>query len=253
MTKETNKLKIVWDNGKKTAIQSTLIPDVSFNSIINNLVSVGPFYFYIIDFFDRSLSHVSPSIQDIHGFDPETVTFDDIINSIHPDDMDFVANAEEANLNFLYNTLGKEHVLHYKVNYSFRSKMKNGEYHMLNHQAIILTVDENGNFGKSLNIHTDINHISKTNCLTFSLIGLSGYPSYTNIKVKQNLNEYTLFTSREIEIIKLINEGLQNKEIAESLNISEHTIKTHRKNIYKKSDSKNATELINKCISVGLL
>lgn len=253
MTKGTNKLKIVWDNGKKTAVQSTLIPELSFNSIINNLVSVGPFYFYVIDFFDRSLSHVSPSIQDIHGFDPETVTFDDIINSIHPDDMDFVAKAEEANLNFLYNTIGRENVLHYKQNYSFRSKMKNGEYSMLNHQAIILTVDENGNFGKSLNIHTDIDHITKTNCLTFSLIGLQGYPSYTNIKVIPNPIEYTLFSTREIEIIKLISEGLQNKEIAKNLYISENTIKTHRKNIYKKSNCKNATELINKCIGIGLI
>lgn len=62
MPKERNKLKIVWDKVKKTAVQSTVIPDVSFNSIINNLVSVGPFYFYVIDFFDRKLSNVSPSI-----------------------------------------------------------------------------------------------------------------------------------------------------------------------------------------------
>ena len=100
--------------------------------------------------------------------------------------MNFVANAEEANLNFLYSTIGKENVLHYKHNYSFRSKMKDGKYSMLNHQAIILTVDENGNFGKSLNIHTDIDHITKTNCLTFSLIVLQCFPSYTNIKVNQN-------------------------------------------------------------------
>ncbi len=253
MSKETNKLQIVWDNGKKTATQSTLIPDIRVNNIINSLVSVGPFYFYIIDFFDKSLSHVSQSIQDIHGFCPETVTFDDIINTIHPEDMNFVASAENANLDFMYTNIGKECILHYKANYSFRSRMKNGDYHLLNHQAIILTVDENGNFGKSLNIHTDINHITKINSFTYSLIGLSGYPSYTDINVVQDSSEYTLFTSREIEIIKLIREGLQNKIIAKNLNISEFTIKTHRKNIYKKSNCKNATELINKCISIGLL
>lgn len=131
--------------------------------------------------------------------------------------------------------------------------MKDGKYSMLNHQAIILTVDENGNFGKSLNIHTDIDHITKTNCLTFSLIVLQCFPSYTNIKVNQNSSGYTLFTSREIEIIKLISEGMKNKEIDKRLSISENTIKTHRKNIYKKSNCKNATELINKCISIELI
>ena len=253
MSKEINTLKLVWDNGKKTATQSTLISDIRVNNIINNMVSVGPIDFYIIDFFDKSLSHVSQSIHDIHGFMPETVTFDDIINTIHPEDMNFVANAEQSYLNFIYNNIGKEHILNYKANYSFRSKMKNGEYHLMNHQAIVLTVDENGNFGKSLNIHTDINHITKINSFTFSLIGLESYPSYTDVKVIQDSSQYTLLTSREIEIIKLISEGLQNKTIAEKLNISNFTVKTHRKNIYKKLNCRSATELINKCISMGLL
>lgn len=253
MSKETNKLKIVWEEGNKTAIESTLIPEINFNKIISSLVSLGPFYFYVVDFYDRSLSHVSPSIAAIHGFDPETVTFDDVINSIHPDDMNFVAKAEETCMNFFYNTIGKDHVVNYKMNYSFRSKMKNGKYLMLNHQAIVLTVDEKGGFGKSLNIHTVIDHITKTNNFTLSLIGLHDYPSYTNIKVNHNPNDYTSFSNREIEIIKLIYKGLSNKDIAKNLSISEHTIKTHRKNIYKKSDCKNASELIYKCISSGLI
>jgi len=252
MPKETNKLKIVWDEGNKTAIESTIIPEINFNKIISTLVSLGPFYFYVVDFYDRSLSHVSPSIKDIHGFDPKTVTFDDIINSIHPDDLDYVAKAEEKNLNFLYSIIGKENIINYKSNYSFRSRMKDGKYAMLNHQAIILTVDENGGFGKSLNIHTVIDHITTTNNFTISIIGLQDFPSYTNIKVNHNPN-YTSFSNREIEIIKLIYQGCQNKEIAQTLSISEHTVKTHRKNIYKKSDCRNATELTKKCISEGLI
>jgi DNA-binding NarL/FixJ family response regulator len=41
-------------------------------------------------------------------------------------------------------------------------------------------------------------------------------------------------SSRETEIIHLIAEGMTNKEIAEKLFLSIHTIKTHRKNIIKK-------------------
>lgn len=253
MAKEINKLKIVWDTGKKTATQKTILPEINFNTIISNIVSLGPYYSYIIDFFDGSISHISPSIQDIHGFDPQTVTLDDIIKSIHPEDMNFVAKAEEDNINFLFNTIGKEHVLHYKTNYSFRSKMKNGKYALLNHQAILLTLDDNGRFGKSLNIHTVINHITTTNSFTFSLIGLQGYPSYTDIKVCKDINLFTSFSNREIEIIALIYKGLSNKEMAVALAVSEHTIKTHRKNINKKSNCKNATELINKCVASGLI
>ena len=69
MEKETNKLKDVWEISKKTAIENTLIPSIQLDEIINSLISIGPFYYYVIDFFDMYLSHVSPSIEDIHGFD----------------------------------------------------------------------------------------------------------------------------------------------------------------------------------------
>ncbi|CAM4298175.1 two component transcriptional regulator, LuxR family [Pedobacter westerhofensis] len=55
-----------------------------------------------------------------------------------------------------------------------------------------------------------------------------------------------LLSYRETEIIHLIAEGKANKEIAEKLFLSVHTIKTHRKNIIKKLGFtfKHASELI---------
>lgn len=117
MGTEINKLKNVWDEGKQTAVQSTVLPKLDFEELISSIVSIGSFYFYVIDFFDMTLSNVSPSIYDIHGFDPKTVTFDDILNSIRPDDMEFVAKAESANLEFLYSKLGVNSALDYKTNY----------------------------------------------------------------------------------------------------------------------------------------
>jgi DNA-binding CsgD family transcriptional regulator len=253
MKEERNKLKLVWEEGQKTATTNTKIPNINFSEIVNSLISLGPFYFYVVDFFDMSLSNVSPSIKDIHGFDPETVTFDDIIAAIHPEDMDFVAKAEETNLKFIYQVLGKENITNYKSSYSFRSKMKDGSYSMLNHQAIVLTTDEHGGFGKSLNIHTVIDHLTKKNNHTISLIGLKDNPSYMDINISFNSNEFTSFSKREIEIIKLISAGCTSTQIAENLIISENTVKTHRKNINKKSDCKNTSELINKCITQGLI
>jgi hypothetical protein len=47
---------------------------------------------------------------------------------------------------------------------------------MLKHQVIILTLDSNGGFGKSLNIHTKIDHLTKINNYQYSLIGLNKEP-----------------------------------------------------------------------------
>jgi DNA-binding CsgD family transcriptional regulator len=253
MNREIKKLHSIWENSQQTSIINSEIPQLHFEDLVNSIISTGPFYYYIVDFFDMSISNVSPSIVDIHGLDPKTVTFNDILNTIHPDDMDFVAKAEAANLDFLYNTLGKEKICDYKSSFSFRSKMKNGEYVMLNHQALVLTVDKHGGFGKSLNIHTRIDHITKTNTNQISLIGLKGLPSFMNINVNYLPSSTIQFSKREISILKYISEGYNSQEIAEALFISILTVKKHRNNILQKSNCKNTTQLIKQCVLHGLL
>lgn len=52
------------------------------------------------------------------------------------------------------------------------------------------------------------------------------------------------FTSQEKKVITHIAEGLQTKEIATELFISEHTVQTHRKNIYKKMSCNNISDIV---------
>ncbi len=51
-------------------------------------------------------------------------------------------------------------------------------------------------------------------------------------------------TSREIQIIQLIAQGMTNREIAEELSLSVNTANTHRKNILRKLEIKNTALLI---------
>jgi hypothetical protein len=44
MSTEENKLKTVWEESNKTAIESTKLPIINFNDLISSLVSLGPFY-----------------------------------------------------------------------------------------------------------------------------------------------------------------------------------------------------------------
>jgi len=60
-------------------------------------------------------------------------------------------------------------------------------------------------------------------------------------------------TEREIELIKLIGEELTMKEIADKIYLSEHTVKTHRKNIMAKLDVKNTAGMIKKAFILGLI
>ena len=51
-------------------------------------------------------------------------------------------------------------------------------------------------------------------------------------------------SDREIEIITLIAEGFSNKEVADKLFLSTHTVTTHRKNIMNKLGVNNTAGLV---------
>jgi DNA-binding NarL/FixJ family response regulator len=63
-----------------------------------------------------------------------------------------------------------------------------------------------------------------------------------NIDEPQNENSYEL-SKRETSVLILIAKGLMNKEIADKLNISIHTVISHRKNITRKTNIKSAAGL----------
>jgi DNA-binding NarL/FixJ family response regulator len=60
-------------------------------------------------------------------------------------------------------------------------------------------------------------------------------------------------SARELEIVQLIAKGLIAKEISKKLNLSTHTVYTHRKNIMEKLKLKRSSELVLFAINKGLL
>ena len=60
-------------------------------------------------------------------------------------------------------------------------------------------------------------------------------------------------TPRELEILQLISQGMQNKEIAASLGISEATAQVHVKNILAKLDVRHRTAALNVALRRGIV
>jgi DNA-binding NarL/FixJ family response regulator len=69
---------------------------------------------------------------------------------------------------------------------------------------------------------------------------------------KQNKKNSQL-TPREIEIIKLIAQGMTTLQISRKLYLSEHTVETHRKNIIRKTGAKNVIGIVNYARQNGFL
>ena len=57
--------------------------------------------------------------------------------------------------------------------------------------------------------------------------------------MRNNIEKYSSLTPREKEILKSIIKGYTNKEIAEKMYISHHTIRTHRNRIWQKLEIKH--------------
>jgi DNA-binding NarL/FixJ family response regulator len=60
-------------------------------------------------------------------------------------------------------------------------------------------------------------------------------------------------TGREREVLRLIAQGLKNREIAEDLGIAVKTVETHRTKIMQKLDLHNSAELTAYALRRGLI
>jgi two-component system response regulator NreC len=99
-----------------------------------------------------------------------------------------------------------------------------------------------------------IDHVFKggtyfSSALTLNLIehpAVSAIPGSYDEKKAQ-------LTEREIEILKMIAEGLSNKEIGDKLFISHRTVDTHRTNLMKKLEVNNIAGLIRYAMKNGFI
>ena len=66
----------------------------------------------------------------------------------------------------------------------------------------------------------------------------------TRASEMQRENKEVNLTTREIEIIQLIEKEKSNKQIADQLFLSERTVETHRKNIFRKTKTSSLIGLI---------
>jgi len=64
------------------------------------------------------------------------------------------------------------------------------------------------------------------------------------VSIRKKENEEAHLTARELEIIRLIEKEYSNKQIAEALFISERTVETHRKNIFRKTNTNSVIGLV---------
>jgi len=79
---------------------------------------------------------------------------------------------------------------------------------------------------------------------------LHGNPKQDMIRLSYPLYDPDMLTKREIQVLKLLADGLSSKQIASLLHTSQNTIGSHRRHLLDKFQSANVAELIKKATKV---
>lgn len=224
--------------------------------LYNKLISffqVGDYYYLLFVPTEGRVSNVSESVRTVLGYQPKQFTTDFFLKSVHPDDLPVFVDFEAAVVEFK-TQLPPDKIMKYKSRYNFRIQKANGDYIHILQQSITIQTDEQGAALLNLVVHTDISEFKTDNNMQLSFIGLEGEPSYVNYKTKIRIATVDCaFTRREKEIINLIARNYSSAKIAEVLDISPSTVRTHRRNINAKAEVSNPLELITKALKNGWL
>ncbi len=250
------RIKDAW---KPNKIEKPVKTELYLNIIeqVANLFSAGSFYYYIINFDTLKMEYVDQRIQSVLGIDPKQWSLDKVFELVHPEDLKQMHRKEAAAVDFILNRIATEDILKYKVVYVIRLRHADGSYRTILQQSKTLSVSEDGKVQHVLGIHTDVSYLNMPVDHKISFVG-DGLPSFYALSTEDDFkpeqyNYHEVFTPREIEILCNISKGKTFGEIAGILNLSPHTINTHKKNILKKTDCKNTTELIARCVRDGII
>ena len=240
-----------WQAAIKAGKEVNMNNDLETYRKLLNIVSVGPFYYYIFDLENASILFVSPGITEVLGYSPEQFTPEFFFEIIHPDDAQSFLKFGEKSLEF-FKSIAPEDIFRYKVRFDFRLQKSTGEYIRVLQQVVTLQTTETGGINKTLGIHTDISHIKTEGNPVLSFVGMEGKPSYLNVELSAAFSPTTeLLTPREKEILYYIVHGKHSIEIADILFLSIHTVLNHRRNILTKTNTETTAELIVKSVKEG--
>ena len=230
------------DDDVKNLLENPLLKQFIF---ANNLIAV-------IDHSIGGYRYMSDSIVDVFGYPKNEFLEKGLAFSLgllHPEDL-AVLNPVFEKVTSLVQQVDEEKRSYFRFNYCCRFKSTEG-YRLLYQQNIPLAFNEAGVPYLVLALISNITSYVKNDGVHYNVsVNVPGEP-IRQLLSSHSTNENNPLTVRESEIVSHLANGFDTNEIAEKLFISEGTVRTHRKNILRKTGAKNSVHLVRIAVANG--
>ncbi len=136
----------------------------------------------------------------------------------------------------------------YRISFNHRYIREDGSVSQFLHEGALTFSKENPVPALNLFLFTEIGDIKTDETIVLSIFRHTDnrYEKVFNTVYTSNID--SVLTARELEILKLCQEGLSSKMIAGRLNLSIHTVKNHKRKCMEKTLTHNISELLYTCI-----
>ena len=210
----------------------------------------GSFRYYFYDWVAQRFEVLGEASEDIIKSVP-------VRHLVHPEDIGTFVNFHHFAQQIYLQKLKATAFNQYVWTCCFRSSEVGGQYRIIHQQSMALDWGTDSAIKRSLVAHTDVTALGMVPNPMIVFRAGNGLPTFwLTLSDPENIRHFDTelaFSGRELELIKLLAEGLASKEIAERMGITKNTVDTHRRKLLRKAGCKNTSALAVFMVKRGLL
>ena len=208
---------------------------------LEKMLTASKQFIYVGDVIKMKIEFGSKSSFSLTGIQGNKLNPHNVFISTHPDDLQRHSVAR-GRLIKLANEIYIKRDGSAVMTTDLRFKNRHGSYTNFLIQAYLWYCEEPFDTVYCLFIHTDISWFGEIKHGHNSYMGTD--LSFLRFPDKELIMTGNIFSNREFEILKLIEEGCKSEQIAQKLFLSVHTVNTHRRRILKKTGYSTLSEVI---------
>ncbi len=217
---------------------------------LEDLIRENRQFFYVCDILKMKILFSCGDLEELNGEKTENLDFSTFFVRSHPDDQARQAVARAKTVH------ASQEVFFRKLpsliqSSNFRQRDAVGQYFDMLYQIYFFYSESPSSTVYMALVLTDIDHFKLGRKKSHYYMG----DDFSNFRFpdEELLDIGHQLSSREFQILKLISEGMNSEEIANKLFVSVNTVKTHRRNILRKTEKSTTHELVYELIAKGIL